>query len=440
MTTEVDSHLPGLLWHLGITRAHFAARLPYDWRPLLEDHPEAIATLTLVCPAAADSHLLAPLGSRLMLIYGDMISNGEALLNWQENLSKGKLVSLTNYAPGNDTDILAERGLEIGESMMEFLGQSDPSVSVPTVSLDQTEGEWGGYIYRVRGSGPPLVLLPLQYAPSQWDLLIDRLSQNYCTITVTGANVGPVSSLEKRALGGYLDAVEKVILEADIQPGERILDIGCGPGTLDRWLARYTSRANSIVGVDPSTYLLREAVALAKNDGLDDVINFEESGGDDLPFSDASFDVAISFTAIQFPDADRMLAEMRRVTRPGGRVAVLARGDDRPNLININVGTELKSKVEGVRSKGQNELGCRDASLYQRFYQAGFSGIKIFPQLVVYTPDKDASQLENKKADVSTVLNAEELAELNRAIASAVEEGSFFIAEWVHCAAGINPG
>ena len=87
MTTEVDSHLPGLLWHLGITRAHFAARLPYDWRPLLEDHPEAIATLTLVCPAAADSHLLAPLGSRLMLIYGDMISNGEALLNWQENLS-----------------------------------------------------------------------------------------------------------------------------------------------------------------------------------------------------------------------------------------------------------------------------------------------------------------------------------------------------------------
>ena len=78
--------------------------------------------------------------------------------------------------------------------------------------------------------------------------------------------------------------------------------------------------------------------------------------------------------------------------------------------------------------------------MYQRFYQAGFSGIKIFPQLVVYTPDKDASQLENKKADVSTVLNAEELAELNRAIASAVEEGSFFIAEWVHCAAGTNPG
>ena len=94
-------------------------------------------------------------------------------------------------------------------------------------------------------------------------------------------------------------------------------------------------QSNHIVGVDPSTYLLREAAAMVSREGLDGIIRFQESGGDSLPFPDDSFDVAVSFTAMQYVDADRMLAEMMRVTGPGGRVAVLARGDDRPNLINV---------------------------------------------------------------------------------------------------------
>ncbi len=165
--------------------------------------------------------------------------------------------------------------------------------------------------------------------------LLDHLGIDQAHFGARVPQVGPVFNLETRALGGYLNAVKRVVEETHLQPGERVLDVGCGPGSLDRWLAGHTSKSNPIVGVDPSTYLLREAATMVSREGLGDIIRFEESSGDSLPFPDNSFDVAMSFTAMQYVDADRMLTEMMRVTVPGGRVAVLARGDDRPNLINV---------------------------------------------------------------------------------------------------------
>jgi len=205
-------------------------------------------------------------------------------------------------------------------------------------------------------------------------------------------------------------------------------------------LARHTSKSNPIVGVDPSTYLLREAAAMVKSEGLDDIIRFQESSGESLPFPDHSFDVAMSFTAIQYVDADRMLTEMMRVTGPGGRVAVLARGDDRPNLINVPLRAELKSKIEGVRNQGHNELGCRDASLYRRFHQAGLTEIKMFPQLAIFTPATDGARLDDVRDRFLHVLDTEELEEFRGALAQALGDGSFFVAEWFHCAVGTNTG
>jgi cyclopropane fatty-acyl-phospholipid synthase-like methyltransferase len=49
-----------------------------------------------------------------------------------------------------------------------------------------------------------------------------------------------------------------------LRPDEVVLEVGCGSGVLDRWLARYT-KANRIIGVDVNRYLLREAKALARS-------------------------------------------------------------------------------------------------------------------------------------------------------------------------------
>ncbi len=148
----------------------------------------------------------------------------------------------------------------------------------------------------------------------------------------------------------------------------------------------------------------------------------------------------MSFTAMQYVDADRMLTEMMRVTGPGGRVAVLARGDDRPNLITVPLRAELKSKIEGVRNQRRNELGCNDASLYRRFHQAGLTKVKMFPQLAVFTLATDGPRLDDVQDRFLNVLDAEELEEFRGALAQALEDGSFFVAEWFHCAVGTNPG
>ena len=59
-----------VLHHLGIKRAHIAARIPGDWQGLASSHPEAIASLTLVGPLGMDPALLRQLAPRLLVIAG----------------------------------------------------------------------------------------------------------------------------------------------------------------------------------------------------------------------------------------------------------------------------------------------------------------------------------------------------------------------------------
>src|SRR5262249_55749128 len=187
---------------------------------------------------------------------------------------------------------------------------------------------WGGAgaSPRAGGPAPPLVLLPLLLAPSRWDPLVDRLSERYCTITLGGTELGAVAVLEARGrAAGYLQMVRTLIEETELQSGERVLEVGCGTGVLDRWLARRTGGKNPIVGVDINPYLLREAAALTRKDELEGTIAFRQGNAEALPFADGSFDVTMAVTVIEELDAERMLREMVRVTRSGGRVAVVAR-------------------------------------------------------------------------------------------------------------------
>ena len=435
----VEERIFRLLDRLGIEQAHFAARVPRDWQAFAQTHPQSVASLTLLCPRTSDNRTLRALGSRLLLVTGDQGKDAEDLRRGLEHLPHAAVVTLGDYLAGTATDLAADRTDDIGNAMLEFLARIDRDRTVHQMSALEGEGEVAGILYRVRGSGPPLILFPLQYSPSQWDHLLPRLSQSYCTITVSGANVGPIFSLETRAKGGYLEAVEKVVDAARLEPGEKVLDVGCGPGSLDRWLAHRTGNANPITGLDPSTYLLGEAAAMVRNEGLEGVVEFREGSGDSLPFPDLSFDVAMSFTAMQYVDADQMMREMVRVLKPGGRVAVLARGDDQPNIINAPLRAELKAKAESQRTERYNELGCNDASLYRRFHQAGLTQVKMFPQLAIFTASSDGARLEDMHDRILPTFNVEDAEEYRSAVAQAQADGSFFLAEVFHCAVGTKP-
>lgn len=102
----------------------------------------------------------------------------------------------------------------------------------------------------------------------------------------------------------------------------RILDVGCGPGEIASRLADRFPGAR-VTGVD----LIEEHLALARAryPHLKDRLRLLRADGFALPFPDASFDLSVSRHVIQaIPDAPRALAELVRVTRPGGFLHVLA--------------------------------------------------------------------------------------------------------------------
>ena len=445
MATEVDlpveQRIIQLLQHLGIQQAHFAARGPADWSGLASTQPEVIASLTLVCPNSLSPNTLRALSPRLLVFTGDRGATAEAVQRTVTSLPDATLVILRDYLSLNWADAVADRTGDIGSAMLDLLSRMDQLRRHRAVPLTESEGEWAGISYRIEGSGPPLVLLPLALAPSQWDPLVPRLSQHYCTITLGGAELGMVATLETRACAGYLVVVRNLMEEVQLRPGESILDVGCGSGVYDRWLARRTGGANRIVGVDINRYLLREATALAKKEGLEGAIEFQEGDAEALPFPDSSFDVTMSVTVMEEVDADRMLPEMVRVTKPGGRVAVVVRAMDMPWLVNLPFSAELKAKVEapgGGMTSGVGELGCADASLYRRFHHARLTKVKMFPQLGAFDRSV-ASYLQDLQARLIPTLSPEEANEWQAAVARAEAELTFFIAMPLHCAVGTKP-
>jgi SAM-dependent methyltransferase len=372
ITTDLptEERLVQLFQHLGIRQAHIAGVSPEDWAGLATTHPERCASLTLVGPPAVDPQAVGRLATRLLVVNGDQGARAERVRRDVERIAGAQVVTLHDYAILGWTDVVADRTEEIGSAMLRFLARRPPSTPGETVPPTEGDGEMAGIAYRIRGTGPPLVLLPLALFPSQWDPLVSRLSEQYCTITLGGAALGMVAMLESRgSAAGYWAMVRTLLAEVHLRPGESLVEVGCGSGVVTRGLAHSTRGAHRIVGVDINRYLLREATALAEKEGLADTIAFQEGHAHALSFPDQSVDVTLAVTVMEEVDADPMLGEMVRVTKPGGWVAALVRACDRPFLMNLPLQPALHRKVEDPSgwAPGAETRGCADASLLRRF-------------------------------------------------------------------------
>ena len=104
-----------------------------------------------------------------------------------------------------------------------------------------------------------------------------------------------------------------------LRPGMRVLDVGCGPGTITEDLARRVAPSGEVLGVDSSG----DAVEAARADSSAPGVRYEVQDVRGLDLPDASFDVVHAHQVLQhLQDPVGALREMRRVTRPGGLVAV----------------------------------------------------------------------------------------------------------------------
>jgi SAM-dependent methyltransferase len=111
---------------------------------------------------------------------------------------------------------------------------------------------------------------------------------------------------------------ERLCDAADLIPGTRVLDVATGSGNAAIAAAR---RDCDVVGIDYVPALLEHARARARAEGL--AIDLVEADAEALPFADASFDAVLSVVGVMFaPDHDQAAAELLRVCRPGGTIAL----------------------------------------------------------------------------------------------------------------------
>ncbi len=105
-----------------------------------------------------------------------------------------------------------------------------------------------------------------------------------------------------------------------LEPGERVVDLGCGAGTDSLIAAQMVAPGGRVTGIDMTPEMLTKARNAAEELGVE---NVEFVGGEieHLPFADGRVDVVISNGVIDLvPDKDAVFAEIFRVLRPGGRM------------------------------------------------------------------------------------------------------------------------
>jgi ubiquinone/menaquinone biosynthesis C-methylase UbiE len=157
---------------------------------------------------------------------------------------------------------------------------------------------------------------------------------------------------------------------AQITPGERALDVGCGPGVLTRVLADLLG-VEQVAAVDPSKSFVAACRARVP------AVDVRTAAAESLPFEDAAFDVVLSQLVVNFlADRKAGLREMRRVARPGGRISA-AVWDYSGGMTMLRAFWDAALELDpSAPDEGRTMECCRKGELAQLFEQAGLAEVE----------------------------------------------------------------
>lgn len=149
-------------------------------------------------------------------------------------------------------------------------------------------------------------MLPINRSKAQARRYYDRISQFYETLTASEKSI-----------------IQQGIKMLAVKPGERVLEIGCGPGTGLQLLVETTPGIETVAGLDLSHKMLQQS----QGKQIYPSPHYIQGDGAHLPLANAAFDVLFTaFTLELFTKEDihRVLGECRRVLKPNGRLGVVS--------------------------------------------------------------------------------------------------------------------
>ncbi len=173
-----------------------------------------------------------------------------------------------------------------------------------------------------------------------------------------------------RFMGRYTATLAPALADfAGVQPGMRVADVGCGPGGLARELAGRVGAAN-VAAVDPAPHF-----AEACREGIPGA-DVREGVAEALPWADGAFDAALSSLVIGFMrDPDQGVAEMARVTRPGGTVAACMWDLATGGMVMLSTFWRAVRQVDPGAAGERRMAGTAAGDIAERFARAGLEDV-----------------------------------------------------------------
>ncbi|MDH3597657.1 MAG: methyltransferase domain-containing protein, partial [Rhodospirillales bacterium] len=162
------------------------------------------------------------------------------------------------------------------------------------------------------------------------------------------------------------DAMNRAALDhLDLQAGDRVLEIGYGPGRTLKQAARRLERGLA-AGLDHSEVMARQAARRCRRLIRQGRVEVKCGGVSEIPYADGSFDKAYAVNCFQFwPSPVNDLREVRRVLRPGGRLVLTIRAAERPLRFDLARASGGLSRVERAR-QAMAAAGFEDIAVHRR--------------------------------------------------------------------------
>jgi ubiquinone/menaquinone biosynthesis C-methylase UbiE len=242
---------------------------------------------------------------------------------------------------------------------------------------------------------------------------------------------GYVSSEYLRMAGGSVKHLKERTYELmQVQRGQKVLDVGCGPASDTLQLGALVGPAGQVFGVDHDQAMVDEAEQRARQAGVAAWVKHKRAGSDSLPFETDTFDACRSERLFQhLPDPAPTVAEIVRVTKRGGWIAVL--DTDWGSASTDTVETDIERRLARVHADMVAYNGYAGRQLYRLLRQQGLADIKIevhpnwstnyaFVRQVTLQPEVE------REALAAGIVTEEEVTRLRRDFEQADAAGMFF--------------